>query len=354
MKKADIRSFVLGYLTLRGAEVIESNGDLLRVHVPEADTLGREHLLAFGARAHRAHPGSELVAVGSAFLDQLIQEATQTGRYTVVHESSPTKVRRVRSLRPLPTVAGYDWGHARAASRPLFLFVYVSEYHMIDVADDLILIGYDPLRREALASPQELLGEIRAGRVEPDPQWPALPPVPTAGDVLRSLDALDRRLQRRARRVKEASAIEIARETANIEAYYRQLVAEARSPVGRGQLSAEEESERVRVLQLDWKRRVQEVSRFWEARGDVRLSALGAIMRPCWVIPLEKSGKKRASRKTKAPYAIADCNTGSVAEPRCPLCGAKLGKEADIWGSDLVCPRHVRDADAAADGEPGR
>ena len=44
-----------------------------------------------------------------------------------------------------------------------------------------------------------------------------------------------------------------------------------RNPVGRSQLSPQEEGARVRALQLDWKRRVQEVQQFWEAYGDVRL-----------------------------------------------------------------------------------
>jgi hypothetical protein len=343
MKQADIRTFVETLLRLRGGEVREAHGDLLRVILPAGD--GRpeapEHLLAFGTQAHRRHPEAELVAIGSAFLDRLISEATSLGRFTVVFAAPPSRTRRPASGLRLPRVSGREWGTPIPASRPVFLFVYVAEYHLIDVPDDLAMIAIDPARREVRPSVQPLLGEIRGGRTMPVRGWPPLSPLPTPGDIVLSLDALESRLQRRARHVKEASAIEIARETANIEAYYRQLILEVRAPVGRGQLTAQEETDRVRVLQLDWKRRVQEVSRFWEARGDVRLSALAAVMEPCWAIPLEPQGRRRGKRTDEGPYAIASCRNGALERPRCAACGAVLAGEAEVLGRDLVCGEHL-------------
>jgi hypothetical protein len=233
-----------------------------------------------------------------------------------------------------------------AASRPLFLFVFLVEYHTIDVPDDVVLIPFDPARGEALASPGSLLAALRGGTGEPAPGWPALPALPTAGDLQRVLDVLDRRLQRRARHVKEASALEIARETANIEAYYRQLIDEARHPLGRSVGGASDEGARVRLLQLDWKRRVQEVSRFWEARGDVRLSALGVVMEPAWVVPLLRRGARLRRGSPGRPYAlVAGGRHGGL---RCAVCGARLGRRAALHGTDLICLGHDGAPPAAA------
>jgi len=353
LRQADVRAFVEAHLRLRGVRLHAGRGDLLPVTLPGGD--GRpdpvDRLLAFGARAYRRSPEAELVAVGSAFLDGLIEEATAGGRFTVVHLPPPARRRRPKAPLRLPRVEGREWGPPEPASRPLFLFAFLAEYHIIDVPDDLVLLAIDPARRVVLESPRGLLAQIKTGSPQPVEAWPPLPAWPSPGELLFAFEALERRLQRRAGRVKEASAIEIARETANIEAYYRQLISEVRAPAGRPALSAEDEAERVRVLQLDWKRRVQEVSRFWEARGDVRLSALGAVMEPCWALPLLRRGKRQA-RVRAVPRAVAGCRSGALEEPRCALCGATLVERAEVSGRDLVCEGHGSIRDPG--GEPER
>jgi hypothetical protein len=355
MKSSEVRAFVETLLPLHGAQLLEAHGELLRVRMPAEDggEPPPERLLAFGARAHRAHPGAELVAIGSAFLDHWIGEATAQGRFAVVYQSPPKKVRRPAAPASLPHVAGREWGEPVAASRPLFLFIYVAEYHIIDVPDDLVLLAIDPVRRERLGSGAAFLSALRKAEPQPPRGWPPLRSLPTAGDLVLSLDLLERQLQRRARRVKEASAIEIARETANIEAYYRQLISEVRAPVGRGQLAAEEEAERVRVLQLDWKRRVQEVSRFWEARGDVRISAIGVLMEPCWAFPLERRGKSRVKRVSEPLHAVANCRSGALEPLMCALCGARIGRRAGLLGEDLICAHHLTATTVPGDRRDG-
>jgi len=349
VKRAQLRKFVERFLELNGGRLDGGSTDLLRARLPleaareageEAAVAGqRELVLAFGARAHREHPDAEFVAIGSSFLERTVAETLGRGRHTVVHLPAPPRPRPPKFPPALPAVEGRQWGAPVRAARPLFLFVYLVEYHTIDVRDDLVLIAYDPARPNAALSPHGMLGAIgRAGR-RPEPGWPPLSAVPTTGDLLRSLDLLDRRLQRQARLVKEASAIEIARETANIEAYYRQLIEEARHPAGRSRQTPEDEDERVRQMQLDWKRRVQEVSSFWEACGDVRLSAVAAIMEPCWVFPLKAEGARGRSRSVSPPYAVADWR-GQAAEPVCPLCGSCIQHRAIRLGQDLVCESH--------------
>ncbi len=342
MQRAEIRTFVEELLTLRGESVERVDGDLLHVTLTSDDpaAAGRERWLAFGARAYRAHPEGELVAVGSGFLDRLIGEATRSGRWAVAYRPVPARAKRPVPLADPPVIAGRPWGPPIPSYRPLMLFAYVVEYRTIDVTDDLILIAYDPATGEALPSAAPLLEFLRRGERQPVVgRWP-LPALPTAADVYHSLDILDRRLQRRARKVKEASALEIARETANIEAYYRQLIDEVRRPVGRAQPSPEEESARVRLLQLDWKRRVQEVSRFWEARGDVRLSTVGVVMEPCWAMPLLGKSSRAARRRPEPPCLVANCRTGEVVRPRCALCGAPLRGGVDLMGKIMICESH--------------
>jgi hypothetical protein len=343
MKRAEIRSFVEGFLKRRGARLEEVGPDLLRASGFRSGDTGpaEERLLAFGTRTHRRHAESELVAIGSAWLDRLLAEAARAGRYAVAYHPAPEGKGRAPKLRGLPEITGREWGKPHPAYRPLFLFVYVAEYHTIDVPDDLELIPLDPMRGQVLSSPGSMLEAMRTGSARPPRGWPQLPALPSAADWVRSLEALDRRLQRRARRVKTAAALEIARETANIEAYYRQLIDEVRHPVGRGQPSPEEETRRVRALQLDWKRRVQEVSRFWEAYGDVRLSAVGVVMEPCWAIPLAPRRSGPAARKNAMPCVVADYSSGRIVEPLCSACGEKLVAGAGLLGKNLVCRKHL-------------
>lgn len=324
----------------------EISSDLIRVRPPAAKGRGRQkaRVLAFGARAQRSHAGAELVAVGSAALDGLVNEAQQHGRYTIAYAPPPENGGAPPRGSELPRVPGWRWEEPQQAYRPFFLFVYLAEYHTIDVHDDLELIALDSARAEVLSSSTFILDILRMGGPPPR-SWRSLPAQPTIWDIRRSLEALDRRLQRRARKVKEAAAIEIARETANIEAYYRQLIDEARHSVGRSQLSLEEEGQRVRTLQLDWKRRVHEVQRFWEAYGDVRLSAIAAVMQPCWAMPLVRErGRRRASR-SEMPTAVAEYDTGRLVEPRCAVCGEKVVQEGVIISKQLACRRHSGEAE---------
>jgi hypothetical protein len=352
MRRSVIRGFVERCLGLEGAKVEPQGDDLWRVTLPAGEGgQPTERWLAFSPQARRTRPDAELMTIGSAFLDHLVGQVRAAGTYAIAYRAAPARSRPTGSPAGLPAIDGLQWGAPVAAYRPLFLFVYLVEYHTIDVPDDVVLIAFDPARREALPSAAPLLETLRHGAREAPAGWTPLVALPTRADLRGSIDILDRRLQRRARRVKEASASEIARETANIEAYYRQLIAEARHPIGRAQLTSDEEAGRIRLLQLDWKRRVQEVSGFWEARGDVRLSALGVVMEPAWVLPLQRvGGRSRRSRLGRA-YAVVAGPKGGVIEPRCAVCGERLREKAAIKGSDLVCAAHLRDAETPADAK---
>jgi hypothetical protein len=342
VKRSEIRNFVEAYLAHQGAGLIRRGQGLLEVRPPSPEGSGElPHLLAFGPEAHRHHPEAELVAVGSAFLDQLVGEATRSGRYAVVYEPAPPDPGHAPRLRGLPVLDGGSWGRPRQGYRPVFLFVYVAEFRTIDVPDDLVLIGLDPARGEVLADPGVLLDRMRTDATAPADGWEDPGALPSRGTVQRSLALLDRRLQRRARTFKEAATSEIARETANIEAYYRRLIDEVRHPVGRGRMTPEEEVKRVRALQLDWKRRVQEVARFWEAGVFVRLSALGVVMRPCWLIPWRGTAR-RGSRGAGRPFLAADLAGGTPWQPRCPLCDGRIRAHAAALGADMVCVGHTQ------------
>jgi len=352
MQRSILREFVQSCLGRDGAKIEPHAEDLWRVTLPAGEeTSATQRWLAFSPQARRLRPDAELMAIGSAFLDRLVGQARAGGTYAVAYRAAAPRRRPTVTHAGLPAIDGLQWGAPIPASRPLFLFVYLVEYHTIDVPDDVVLIAYDPARREALASPGPLLEALRTGAREAPAGRTALAALPTLADLRGSIEILDRRLQHRARRVKEASATEIARETANIEAYYRQLIEEARHPIGRAQLSSDEEAGRIRLLQLDWKRRVQEVSGFWEARGDVRLSALGVVMEPAWIVPLQRMGARaRRARPGRAYAVVAGAKSGLIA-PRCSVCGGHLREKAGIKGSDLVCAAHLRGAEIPASAQ---
>lgn len=346
MKRSEIREFVESFLLHRGTRVEEVASDLLRT--VEAPDEGRHEsqVLAFGPRVHRSHPEAELVAVGSAFLDQLVGEAGRSGRYVVSYAPPPSDgidLDAPALPKTLPNIPNGVWQAPKPAYRPLFLFVYVAEYRTIDVPDDLELIALDPARGELLHAAGSVLSGLERGAPEPPEGWLLLSPRPTPGTLRRSLHLLDKRLQRRTRKVKDAAHLEIERETANIEAYYRQLIEEIRDPVGRARLSPEAEDARVRALQLDWKRRVQAVAQFWEAGANVRLSSIGVHMVPCWASRLRLKGGRRIRRGWGPVCLVADLEGSGFISPRCPLCGHKLRKSVDLVGADLLCARHGRE-----------
>jgi hypothetical protein len=345
MRRTEIRGFVERFLALRSLQARELGAGLLAIDAPPADREGRPvwpHVLAFGSRVHRAHPEAELVAVGSAFLDRVVGEAVAAGGYVVRYRAAPSEGRARRpDPAKLPPPAAGVWSEPQRAYRPVFLFVYVAEYRTIDVPDDVELIPLDPLHGQGVASPGALLEALRAGLAAVPPGWRAQASHPTPAALRASLTVLDRRLQRRARRVKEAAALEIARETANIEAYYRQLIDEVRHPVGRGRLTPAEEEERVRALQLDWKRRVQEVASFWEAGASVKLSALGVLMEPCWACELRPEGTRSRRRGRALPFAAAEYASGAFLPVHCALCGQAPRSGVTAIGADLVCAAHL-------------
>ncbi len=347
MKRSEVRKFVAGYLSHKGATVTECDSGLLEISAPpEGESQPRaNYTLAFGRKAYKQHPEAELVAIGSAYLDQLVSEATASGHRFICYQSLPDCEPMKPSTIELPKVANATWSQPKQAYRPLFLFMYVAEYRTIDVADDLELIPLDPVRGEMLPSAGPLLEGLKTLSREPEKGLIQLSTIPSPGNIKRSLALLDRRLQRRTRKVKEAASLEIARETANIEAYYRQLIDEIRHPVGRSRLSPELEDERVRSLQLDWKRRVQEVALFWEAGASVRLSTLGVVMEPCWAFQLRGKGTPRGGRGRGPVYLAAEYASGELIETQCPICHAVISDHVDWAGNDLVCAKHLDEID---------
>ena len=346
MKHSEILTFVREYLNIQGASVNEKGRSLLEVTYPDnGDSLScPKKLLAFGRQAQKQHPEAELVTIGSACLDQIVSNATSPGRRFVCYKPVLEKKPPPR-LDPasFTVVAGGQWGAPKFSYRPLFLFVYVAEYRTIDVPDDLELIPLDPVRGVMLASAGPLLEGLNTYSHDPVAGCRPLGSLPTPGTVRRSLEILDKRLLRRTRKVKEAATLEIARETANIEAYYRQLIDEIRHPIGRSRLSMEAEEERVHTLQLDWKRRVQEVALFWEAGANVRFSTLGVIMEPCWAVKLRGKGIPRGGRGRCPVSLIFDYTTGEQITPRCPICNAHINGRAELAGLDLICMNHAEE-----------
>ncbi len=338
MRRGDIVSFVEGFLAGRGVRAKRLGGDAIEAGLDPStlEPAGSPRVLAFSQRALKRYREAEAAGVGSALLDRILARSLEEGRIAVAFEPVSEEKGTPPGVAGAPSLTRSRWASPRLGYRPFFIFVFWVEYHMIDIPDDLVVLGVDALDGSVTAEVGELLSLLKDGKAEPQPGLTVPPAVPERFHLARALDALDRRLQRRARKVKESSATEIARETANIEAYYRQLIDEVRHPVGRGKLSAEEEEERVKALQLDWKRRVQEVSGFWEAAGDVHISAMAVLMRPSWLLPV----RPRRKGKRLGPFAYARLGQSSW-ELRCATCGAKLERDVEVRDAKFLCAQHA-------------
>ena len=165
---------------------------------------------------------------------------------------------------------------------PLWLLIFRAEYSLEEQADELEVVPLDGITHQVLAQTPELVEYWEALAPEPPTGVGGPPPVPPAaagGAARRWRSWRSGCASGWARSAARARAIS-RRETASIEAYYRQLIDEVRNAGRRWALAPAQRDERIRMLQLDWKRRSEDARRAWEPQIEIALAAAGAAMLP--------------------------------------------------------------------------
>ncbi|MFN8548347.1 MAG: hypothetical protein U0527_10415 [Candidatus Eisenbacteria bacterium] len=284
MKPVQLRSFIGTLLTSRGAQVEEVGAHLLTVTAPAklAQRLGPSELvLAFHPNGLKENPRSELATVGNPVFERILELALETGRIGQRFMHATTKRRTQVDPTKLWGAAAGGVGPAEPIYTPVYFLLFKIEYSLEEVPDELEAVAIDGLTLEAWKETPELAEFWMGLEEEPDAgrrAEPAFPVPESVGQV--ALQTLERKLRKRVARVRRISEEHLERETESIKGYYEQLIHETRNVGRRWNSSADEKSDRIRVLQLDWKRRIEEAQQFWGAQHDVRLSAIGVAFRP--------------------------------------------------------------------------
>lgn len=294
MKTTELRAFAEELLVARGATVVSSAPHLLRIRAEGelGERLGRSDLaLAFSQRGLLDDPNSELATVGNPVFDRVLQLAQEEGRVGQRYLSRPTRGSSPPALRPGP---GVTLGDPVPTYAPLYHHVFKVQSSAEETPDTLEVVVVDGVTLEVLPQSPDLVDLWGRLDPEPEPGYDVPPVLPVPEAVLRkALEGLERRLRRRLGRLKREAEEHLAKEVASIGAYYQNLIEESRGSRRRlaGGLQARED--KIRLLQLDWKRRTEEAQDFWQPKVEVELTGLGVVLRPTRGYTIRRDGVPR-------------------------------------------------------------
>ncbi len=309
MKARQLRGFLEEFLASRGAETSPAGEHLLRVKLPKSlePAVGRSDLvLAFNLRGIEEDPASELGTMGNPVFERILGLAREGGVAGVRYQKAPPAGKALAAApnpaAKLRLAPGVRVEPPRAILAPLWLLIFRAEYSLEEQADELEVVPLDGITRQVLAQTPELVDYWEALSPQPPAGWESSSPFPLPRPLaLAALAVLEKRLRKRLGKIRRESEGYLQRETASIEGYYRQLIDEVRNTGRRWALAPAQRDEKIRMLQLDWKRRSEDARRSWEPQIEIALAAAGAAMLPriCWTLssgapPAGVRGRRRA------------------------------------------------------------
>lgn len=355
MRGRQLRGFLEEFLTFRGAETSPVGEHRLRVKLPKSlePAVGRRDLvLAFNLRGIEEDPASELGTMGNPVFERIVGLARDGGVAGVRYQKAPPASKAVAAA-PDPAVKlrmapGVCVEAPRPVLAPLWLLIFRAEYSLEEQADEVEAVPLDGITRQVLPQTPELVEYWESLAPKPPAGWEAPSPFPLPRPVaIAALTVLEKRLRKRLGRIRRESEGHLQTEIASIEGYYRQLIEEVRNTGRRWALAPAQRDERIRMLQLDWKRRSEDARRSWEPQVEIALAAAGAAMLPriCWTLsasaPLAESAGVRGRRRKRALAAEIwwDPVEKQFLLPPCATCGQPpVGElsvgEAGLSGSD--------------------
>lgn len=344
MKPRVLRAFLEEFIAHRGGHT-ERHGDhrvILRWSDADAEILGGSELdLAFSLRGLQENPQSELGTVGNPRFDRVLDLARRDGRAGVRYRPAGRPAGRGPDPAAHYGPEGLAFGPAIATYAPLYFFLFRAQYSLEDQADELEVAPVDGTSLSTLGQTPELVELWQSLESAPARGREVRSPFPIRATILSAaVSVLEKRLRKRLGRVRRDSDEHLRRETENIEGYYRQLIEESRNTGRRWALTAAQREERIRLLQLDWKRRIEEARENWRPRIDVRLVAAAAVMQPRTAFPLlAPAGRKGPGNRSESMAFVEwDEDEGRFVDPACTRCGT-LGPFALAVGVEgILCP----------------
>lgn len=308
MKPTALRAFVTEVLTSHGAKTEEKSTNLLTVHAPAdlAERLGTNQLLlAFNQRGLQEDPTSELATVGNPVFDRVLELALRSGSFGERFQRTPKEgVGAPDPAQHLEVDPGMAIGDPVEVYTPLLFHVFRMKYSLEDVQDDLEIIAVDWVSGEALGRSPDLVDLWLGLETTPTRGRIVCPALPVPEALLQTaLDTLEHRLRRRSGRLRKAADAHMESETENIRSYYQQLIEETRGSIRRSASARTLESreEKIELLQLDWKRRIEEAQRFWKPRVDIALVMVASMQQPRIAFPIQRPDEPMRAAKRKTP-----------------------------------------------------
>jgi hypothetical protein len=309
VKASQLREFVEAFLEEQGAKFLRRENHILHVEIPKNVPLkwpSRNLVLAFTQRAHQKEAEAEYLTIGHPLLERILELCGEAGRYSAKYEPLPQKKGRrpaVSSVAGLPDLEeGWTWGEIVEAYRPLVYLAFVIRVSTMDAPDDMETLLLDPWTGDFLGDGSAEVKSWDDGSPDPESDRTALPVPDAEGVVKWGLSLVDQKLRKRVQKLKGRHQKDLDAEIVSIENYYRQLIDEVRSGSRRTQLTSQEREEKVRLLQLDWKRRIQEATEYLRPHITVHLSALGLLYRPCWAIQATAAATRGRKKKATARH----------------------------------------------------
>jgi hypothetical protein len=325
----------------------------LRVKLPKSlePAVGRRDLvLAFSLRGIEEDPASELGTIGNPVFERILGLAREGGVAGVRYQKAPPAGKALAAApnpaAKLHLAPGVRVEGPRAVLAPLWLLIFRAEYSLEEQADELEVVLLDGITRQVLAQTPELVDYWESLSPKPPAAWESPSPFPLPRPVaLAALAVLEKRLRKRLGRIRRESEGHLQTETASIEGYYRQLIDEVRNTGRRWALAPAQRDEKIRMLQLDWKRRSEDARRSWEPQIEVALAAAGAAMLPriCWTLSsgAPPAGVRGQRRRARAPEVQVwwDPMEKQFLLPPCATCarppeGALSVGEAGLSGTE--------------------
>ncbi|MBD3161667.1 MAG: hypothetical protein GF346_05415 [Candidatus Eisenbacteria bacterium] len=339
MKPSQLKSFVRDWLAVRDLEAEQLHPDVWKIGVPSEirQKIGRKELvLAFTQKGRARHPRSELATIGNPLFDRLLGVAREEGRIGIGFQKPPAKRKRMPAKERAGAVDGMFPKKGERIYQAVYHLVFTVSYPSIEAADEMEVVSVDGADLDVLTQIPDLVDAWSRMDERPRKGHAVIPPFPIPKRVMETgLRALEKRMRRRINKVRQESERHLDRETASIEAYYQQLIEEARNQSRRWSSRREEKEDRIRWLQLEWKRRIEEAKEFWRPQVNARLVAIGAQMLPRvgYRYPVPKTKGSRKDRSVKGPMKFWDEATGEFLAPYCEISG-RTGLEEPVITAD--------------------
>ncbi len=319
------QGFLRDWLAVRGLEPHVAESDVWSFTVPKdlRERLGSSELtFSFNRKALARNPRAELATVGNPVFDRLLAVAREEGRIGIAFIRPTGAAPRPPAPEKLFPDSDARFGPPIPVYQPIYHFLFTITYPSIEAADEMELVSVDGTTLEVWAQTPDLMELWESLEDEAQKGRTALPALPLTEVVLATARrALERRMRRRIKKVEQTSHQRLEEETASITVYYEQLIEEARNQSRRWTTKVEDREERIRWLQLEWKRRIEEANEFWKPHVDARMVALGIMMQPRQAYPLQTHAKGRRAAVPKGPYRFWDESTKSLLQPACDACG---------------------------------